>query len=201
MHIVLGVLKKVQVNFTEIVCNIFSLNRFYNHMFSQNRAYGGDSINWYCLPCGDWVFWLGKEYLNLFTPWLKALYNCHNWPSRWFPTLIMRISHLIQTIQPDPQILTGVHEGDSFSKKKATTKKTPEQSLFHFPMTGAAMVQLASSDKWKMPWEQYWKSTWTKQPEIASCMCHSFSPYNHELSCNSLKLIVHDIRQRWVYFT
>ena len=50
-------------------------------------------------------------------------------------------------IQPDPQILTGVHEGDSFSKKKATTKKTPEQSLFHFPMTGAAMVQLASSDK------------------------------------------------------
>ena len=61
----------------------------------------------------------------------------------------MRISHLIQTIKPwpDPQILTGVHEGDSFSKKKATTKKTPEQSLFHFPMTGAAMVQLASSDK------------------------------------------------------
>ena len=53
----------------------------------------------------------------------------------------MRISHLIQTIQPDPQILTGVHEGDSVSKK------TPEQSLFHFPMTGAAMVQLASSDK------------------------------------------------------
>ena len=39
-------------------------------------------------------------------------------------TIIMRISHLIQTIQPDPQILTGVHEGDSFSKKKATTKKT-----------------------------------------------------------------------------
>ena len=60
----------------------------------------------------------------------------------------MRISHLIQTIQPDPQILTGVHEGDSFSKKKATTtKKTPQESLFHFPMTGVAMVQLASSDK------------------------------------------------------
>ena len=63
--------------------------------------------------------------------------------------IIMRISHLIQTIQPDLQILTGVHEGDSFSKKKATTKKTPEQSQFHFPMTGAAMVQLASSDKMK----------------------------------------------------
>ena len=30
----------------------------------------------------------------------------------------MRISHLIQPIQPDPQILTIVHEGDSFSKKK-----------------------------------------------------------------------------------
>ena len=59
----------------------------------------------------------------------------------------MRISHLIQTIKPELPILTSVHGGDSFSKKKATTKKTPEQSLFHFPMTGAAMVQLASSDK------------------------------------------------------
>ena len=71
-----------------------------------------------------------------------------------------------------------------FPKKKQQQKK---QSLFHFPLTGAAMVQLASSDKWKMPsWEQYWKSTWTKQPETASCMCHSFGPFNHELSCNSL---------------
>ena len=54
----------------------------------------------------------------------------------------MRISHLIQTIQPDPKILTSVHEGDSFSKKTImmTAKKTPEQSVFHFnfPMTGAA---------------------------------------------------------------
>ena len=38
MHIVLGVLKKVQVNFSEIMCNIFSLNCFYNHLFSQNSA-------------------------------------------------------------------------------------------------------------------------------------------------------------------
>ena len=61
----------------------------------------------------------------------------------------MRISHLIQTIQPDPQILTSVYEGDSFSKKKQQQKKnSTEQSLFHFPLTGgAAMVQLASSDK------------------------------------------------------
>ena len=117
MHIVLGVLKKVQVIFTEIMCNIFSLNCFYNHMFSQNRAYGADSINWYCLTCGDQVFWLGKGYLNLFILDLKRFtIFCHNWPSRWFPALIMRISRLIQTIQPDPQILTSVHEGDSFSK-------------------------------------------------------------------------------------
>ena len=84
------------------------------------------------MPCGDWVFWLGKEYLNLFTPWLKVLYNCDNWPSRWFPKLIMRISHLIKTIQPHPQILTGVHEGDSFSKKKATTKKLLNKANFIF---------------------------------------------------------------------
>ena len=62
----------------------------------------------------------------------------------------MRTSNLIQTIQPDPQVLTSVHEGDSFSKKKkttTTTTKTPEQREFHFPLTGAAMVQPASSDK------------------------------------------------------
>ena len=62
----------------------------------------------------------------------------------------MRISHLIQTIQPDPQILTSVHGGDSFSKKKQRQQqKTPEQSVFHFnfPLTGAAMVQPARSDK------------------------------------------------------
>ena len=62
----------------------------------------------------------------------------------------MRISHLIQTIQPDPQILTSVYEGDSFSKKQQQQQKknSTEQSLFHFPLTGgAAMVQLASSDK------------------------------------------------------
>ena len=35
----------------------------------------------------------------------------------------MRISHLIQTIQPDPQILTSVHEGDSFSKNNNNNKK------------------------------------------------------------------------------
>ena len=34
----------------------------------------------------------------------------------------MRISHLIQTIHPDPQILTSVLEGDSFSKKKNNNK-------------------------------------------------------------------------------
>ena len=65
----------------------------------------------------------------------------------------MRISHLIQTIQADPQILTSVHEGDSFSKENNNnnnnSKKTPEQSVFHlnFPLTGAAMVQPARSDK------------------------------------------------------
>ena len=59
---------------------------------------------------------IGEGIFESFHTWLKALYNCHNWPSRWFPTLIMRISHLIQTIQPDPQILTSVHGGDSFSK-------------------------------------------------------------------------------------
>ena len=188
MHIVVGVLKKVQVNFTEIVCNIFSLNRFYNHMFSQNRAYGGDSINWYSLPCGDWVFWLGKEYLNLFTPWLKALYNCHNWPSRWFPTLIMRISHLIQTIQPDPQILTSVHGGDSFSKtnnddNKKLLNKAYFILIFHWLVRQWSSRPDLTSEKCP---ENNWKSTWTKQPEIASWMCHSFSPFNHELSCNSL---------------
>ena len=69
----------------------------------------------------------------------------------------MRISHLIQTIQPDTQILTSVHGGDSFSKNNNNNnKKTPEQSVshFNFPLTGAAMVQPARSDKWKMPWEQ-----------------------------------------------
>ena len=62
----------------------------------------------------------------------------------------MRISHLIQTIQPDPQILTSVHGGDSFSKKNNdNNKKTPEQSVFHlnFPLTGAVMVPPARSDK------------------------------------------------------
>ena len=63
----------------------------------------------------------------------------------------MRISRLIQTIQQDPQILTSVHGGDSFSKKKKQRQqqKTPEQSVFHFnfPLTGAAMVQPARSDK------------------------------------------------------
>ena len=35
----------------------------------------------------------------------------------------MRISHLIQTIQPDLQILTSVHEGDSFSKNNNNNNK------------------------------------------------------------------------------
>ena len=78
-----------------------------------------------------------------------------------------------------------------FPKKTimTTAKKTPEQSVFHFnfPLTDAALwssrPDLTSE---KCP-ENNWKSTWTKQPEITSCMCHSFSPFNHELSCNSLK--------------
>ena len=92
-----------------------------------------------------------------------------------------------------------------FPKKTiTTTKKTPEQSIFHFnfPLTGAVMVPPARSDKWKMPWEQYWKSTWNKQPEIASWMCHSFSPFNHELSCNSLNSPWHQTKLKvQVYFT
>ena len=133
MHIVLGVLKKVQVNFSEIICNIFSLNCFYNHLFSQNRA--RRELNKLILFDLWWSSVLiGEGIFESFHTWLKALYNCHNWPSRWFPTLIMRISHLIQTIHPDLQILTSVLEGDSFSKKKKTTtkKKTPEQSLYNF---------------------------------------------------------------------
>ena len=117
MHIVLGVLKKVQVNFSEIMCNIFSLNYFYNHLFSQNSAWR--ELNKLILFDLWWSSVLiGEGIFESFHTWLKALCNCHNWPSRWFLTLIMRISHLIQPIQPDPQILTIVHEGDSFSKKK-----------------------------------------------------------------------------------
>ena len=75
---------------------------------------------------------IGEGIFESFHTWLKALYNCHNWPSRWFATLIMRISHLIQTIKPDPQILTGVHEGDSFSKKKSNNKKNKAYFIFHW---------------------------------------------------------------------
>ena len=122
MHIVLVVLKKVQVNFSEIMCNIFSLNCFYNHLFSQNRAQR--ELNKLILFDLWWSSVLiGEGIFESFHTWLKALYNCHNWPSRWFPTLLMRISHLIQTIHPDLQILTSVLEGDSFSKKKTTTTK------------------------------------------------------------------------------
>ena len=61
---------------------------------------------------------IGEGIFESFHTWLIAPYSRHNWASRWFPTLIMRISHLIQTIQRDPQILTSVHGGYSFSKKK-----------------------------------------------------------------------------------
>ena len=61
----------------------------------------------------------------------------------------MRILHLIQTIQPDPQILTSVHKGDSFSqKKKEQQKKFLNKAYFIFHwLVQQYMVQPASSDK------------------------------------------------------
>ena len=140
------------------------------------------------MPCGDQVFWLGKEYLNLFTPDLKRFTIVTTDDSRWFPTLIMKISHLIQTIQPDPQILTSVHGGDSFSKKNNNNNKKLLNKvyfilIFHWLVRQWSSRPDLTSEKCS---ENNWKSTWTKQPETASGMCHSFSPFNHELSCNSL---------------
>ena len=131
---------------------------------------------------------IGEGIFESFHTWLKALNNCHNWPSRWFPTLIMRISHLIKTIQPDPQILTSVHGGDSFSKtnnddNKKLLNKAYFILIFHWLVRQWSSRPDLTSEKCP---ENNWKSTWTKQPEIASWMCHSFSPFNHELSCNSL---------------
>ena len=107
---------------------------------------------------------IGEGIFESFHTWLKAFYNCHNWPSRWFPTLIMRISHLIQTIQPDPQILTSAHERDSFSKKNNSNNKKNSCMnkayfiLINFPLTVAAMVPPARYDKWKIPWEHWFQS-------------------------------------------
>ena len=123
------------------------------------------------MPCGDWVFWLGKEYLNLFTPWLKALYNCHNWPSRWFLTLIMRILHLIQTIQPDPQILTSVHKGDSFSPKKRNNKKNSWTKPISF-----------STD--------WWSNIWSSRPVLTNKKCPE-SNIESQLGLNSLRPLLH----------
>ena len=81
-----------------------------------------------------------------------------------------------------------VHEGDSFSKKKATTtKKLLNKAyfilIFHWLVRQWSSWPVRANEKCP---ENNWKSTWTKQPETAFCMCHSFDPFNHELSCNSL---------------
>ena len=136
---------------------------------------------------------IGEGMFESFHTWLKAFYNCHNWPSRWFPTLIMRISHLIQTIQPDPQILTSAHERDSFSKKNnSNNKKNSCMNKAYFILIFHWLLQQWSRrpdmTKKNSLRTLISKSTWlwTKQPQTPSCMCHSFSPFNHELSCNSL---------------
>ena len=58
--------------------------------------------------------------------------------------MVMKISLLIKTVQPD-QSNPKMHEGDGFSAK-TLWKKTIS---FLNELTGTAMVQLASSHKWK----------------------------------------------------
>ena len=93
----------------------------------------------------------------------------------------------MQTIQPDPQILTMCMKETVFQEKATTTKKLLNKAyfilIFHWLVRQWSSWPVRTNEKYP---ENNWKSTWTKQPETAFRMCHSFDPFNHELSCNSL---------------